>query len=91
MLLQLCWTLWDPYKPLPTRLLCPWDSPGKNTGVGCHALLQGIFLMQRLSSHFLCLIQWSLMSPNISTTCEAINMVINIKSHNKIHSPSGML
>ena len=26
----------------PTRLLCPWDSPGKNTGVGCHALPQGI-------------------------------------------------
>ena len=25
---------------------CPWDSPGKNTGVGCHALLQGIFLTQ---------------------------------------------
>ena len=25
----------------PTRLLCPWDSPGKNTGLGCHALLQG--------------------------------------------------
>ena len=23
------------------RLLCPWDSPGKNTGVGCHFLLQG--------------------------------------------------
>ena len=28
------------------RLLCPWDSPGKNTGVGCHFLLQGIFLTQ---------------------------------------------
>ena len=27
----------------PIRLLCPWDSPGKNTGVGCHFLLQGIF------------------------------------------------
>ena len=27
-------------------LLCPWDSPGKNTGVGCHALLQGIFPTQ---------------------------------------------
>ena len=26
----------------PPRLLCPWDSPGKNTGVGCHFLLQGI-------------------------------------------------
>ena len=30
----------------PTRLLCPWDSPGMNTGVGCHFLLQGIFLTQ---------------------------------------------
>ena len=27
----------------PTRLLCPWDSPGKNTGMGCNSLLQGIF------------------------------------------------
>ena len=26
----------------PTRLLRPWDSPGKNTGVGCHFLLQGL-------------------------------------------------
>ena len=31
---------------LPSRLLCPWDSPGKNTRVGCHALLQGIFPTQ---------------------------------------------
>ena len=30
----------------PTRFLHPWDSPGKNTGVGCHFLLQGIFLTQ---------------------------------------------
>ena len=41
-LLQLCLTL-QPYELQPARLLCPWDSPGKNTGVGCHALLQGIF------------------------------------------------
>ena len=33
-----------------TRLLCPWDSPGKNTGVGYHALLQGIFLPSDLTS-----------------------------------------
>ena len=33
-----------PHGLSPTRLLCPWDSPGKNTGVGCHFLLQGIFL-----------------------------------------------
>ena len=30
----------------PARLLCPWDSPGKGTGVGFHALLQGIFPTQ---------------------------------------------
>ena len=30
----------------PARLLCPGDSPGKETGVGCHALLQGIFPTQ---------------------------------------------
>ena len=30
----------------PTRFLCPWDFPGKDTGVGCHFLLQGIFPTQ---------------------------------------------
>ena len=30
----------------PVRLLCPWDFPGKNTGVGCHFLLQRIFPTQ---------------------------------------------
>ena len=39
----------------PARLLCPWDSPGKNTGVGCHALLQGIFPTQRSNP---CLLHW---------------------------------
>ena len=29
-----------PHREQPTRLPCPWDSPGKNTGVGCHFLLQ---------------------------------------------------
>ena len=29
-----------PHRRQSTRLLCPWDSPGKNTGVGCHFLLQ---------------------------------------------------
>ena len=35
-----------PHGLQPTRLLCPWDSPGKNTGVRCHALLQGIFQLR---------------------------------------------
>ena len=43
--LQSCLTLCDPLDRSPLdRLLCQWDSPGKNTGVGCQALLQGIFL-----------------------------------------------
>ena len=37
----------------PARLLCPWDFPGRNTGVGCYFLLQGIFLTQRLNPCFL--------------------------------------
>ena len=34
------------------------DSPGTNTGVGCHALLQGIFLTQGLNLRLLCLLHW---------------------------------
>ena len=36
--LQSCPTVW-PHRRQPTRLPRPWDSPGKNTGVGCHCLL----------------------------------------------------
>ena len=38
--------LLQPHGLWPTRLLCPWNSPGKNTGVGWHFLPQGIFLTQ---------------------------------------------
>ena len=37
----------------PARLLCPWDFPGKNTGVGCHFLLQRIFPTKELNSGLL--------------------------------------
>ena len=36
-----------------SRLLCPWDFPGKKTRVGCHFLLQGIFLTEGLNLCFL--------------------------------------
>ena len=39
----------QPYGLQPVKLLCPWDFPGKNTGEGCHFLLQGIFLTQGLN------------------------------------------
>ena len=38
--LQLCPTLCDPIDSSPPGSPVPWDSPGKNTGVGCHFLLQ---------------------------------------------------
>ena len=44
-----------PHGRRPARLLCPWDSPGKNAGVGCHFLLQGIFPTQGVN---LCLLHW---------------------------------
>ena len=43
---QSCPTPCRPHGLQPTRLLCPWNFPGKSTGVGCHFLLQGIFPTQ---------------------------------------------
>ena len=40
-----------PHGLQPTRFLCSWAFPGKNTGVSCHFLLQGIFLTQELNLH----------------------------------------
>ena len=39
----------QPHGLLPTRLLCPWNFPGQNTGTACHFLLQGIFPTQELN------------------------------------------
>ena len=39
-------------------LLCTWDYPGKNTGVGCHFFLQEIFLTQVSNTCLLCLLHW---------------------------------
>ena len=62
---QLSLTLCDPMDR-GARLLCPWDSLGKNTGVGCHALLQGIFLTQGLNLCLLCLFHWQADSLSLS-------------------------
>ena len=42
-----------PHVLQPARLLCPWDFPGKNTGVGCHFLLQEIVPTQGSNLHLL--------------------------------------
>ena len=51
---QLC----DPMDCSPPGSSVHGGSPGKNTGVGCCALLQGIFPMQGLNPHLLCLLCW---------------------------------
>ena len=51
---QLFAVLWTTASQAPLL----WDSPGKNPGVGCHALLQGIFLIQGSNLHLLCVLHW---------------------------------
>ena len=50
--------LFAPHGLQATRLLCPLDFPGKNTGVGCRTLLQRIFLTQRSNPSLLHLLHW---------------------------------
>ena len=47
---KLCPILLQPHGLYPARVLCPWNFPSKNTGVGCHFLLQGIFLTLQVNS-----------------------------------------
>ena len=55
-------SLW-PYGLQSTSLLSPQNFPSKNTGVGCHFLLQGIFLTQGLDPHLLRLLHWQESQP----------------------------
>ena len=48
----------QPHGLEPARLLQSWNSPSKNTGVGCHSLLQGIILTQGLNPCLLSLLPW---------------------------------
>ena len=57
-----CPTLWNPmdYIACQDPILCPWDSPVKNTRVACHALLQGIFSTQESNARLLRLLHCQL-------------------------------
>ena len=66
-----------PYGVYPTRLLYPWNCPGKNIGVDCHFLLQGIFLTQGSNLCLLHLLHWqvdslSLVPPGISLKAQLV-------------------
>ena len=64
----------------PPRLLCPWDSPGKNPGVGCHALLQGIFPTQGSNLHLLRLLHWLADSVPVAPPGKSIHVHLLIKA-----------
>ena len=76
-LLQPCPTL-RRYGLQPDRLLCPWGFLGKDTGVGCHALLQGIFPTQGLNLHLLMSTCFGRLVLTISAIWEAPGL---LKSH----------
>ena len=59
-----------PYELYPTSLLCPWNFLGKNIGLGCQALLQGIFPTQGLNLHLLPVLAGGFFTT--STTWEAL-------------------
>ena len=61
---QSCPTLCDPHILQPTRLLCPWIFPGKNTEVSC--LPQGICPTQRLNMYLIGLLHWQVDSLPLS-------------------------
>ena len=74
---QLLVTLWAVAHQVPLLM----NSPGKNTGVGCHALLQGIFTTQGLNPCLLYLLHWQAGSlslalagkPQDDSTCAVLN------------------
>ena len=81
-------SLW-PHGLWPIRFLCPWDFSGKNTRVGCGALLQGIFPGQGPNFHLLYLLQWQagslpLMPPG--KLHQSLNIVIKKKQNLQIFS-----
>ena len=69
---QSCLTLCDPMDCSPPGSLRQWDSPGKNTAVGCHFLLQGIFPTQGSNLWLLCLLHWQV---------DSLPLALPVKSH----------
>ena len=72
--LESCRTL-RPHGPQPARLLCSWDSPGKNTGVDCHFLFQGMVPDQGSNPCVLCLLHWQVGSLPLASPGGIISLI----------------
>ena len=73
----------QPCGPLPTRLFCPWDFPGKNTGVGCHFQLQRIFPTQGSNLRLLHLVGW----PAYSLPLCHLGVLVIFQATSEFHLP----
>ena len=85
---QSCPIVCDPMD-CTARLLCPWDFPGKNTGVGCHFLLQGIFPTKGLNLDLLhcrqtlcCLSHWNYQTENLKQLCDVQGQEMDFSTQN---------
>ena len=83
-------------RPVARQVPLLWDPPGKNTGVSCHALLQGIFPTQGSNSHLLCFLHWQedslplshLGSPHMCTGLQYNNLFLTVvKVHHLANRP----
>ena len=87
---QSCPTLSWPHGLYSLRLLWPWNFPGKNTGVGCHLLLQGIFLTQGWNPHLLLgrqilyqWVTWETLHTSCCCCCYIVSVVSNSVQHHR--------
>ena len=78
--------LW-PHGLYTARLLCPWDSPGKNSGVGCHALLQGIFPTQGLNPYLFHFLLWQAAFLPLAPPRKLISRIHRENQYVVSHSP----
>ena len=81
----------QPHARKPARLLCPKDFPGKNIGVGCHFLLQGIFPTQGLNPRLLHLLCWQADSLPLRYTEDCKKIVFTLFSHFQLRTPQSWL
>ena len=86
--LQSCRTLCDPLVCCPLGSSHPWNSPGKNTGEGCHALLQGFFLTQVSNLHLFCLLHWQAGSFPPAPPGKPHVLCCAVLSHSVVSDPS---
>ena len=83
----------QPYRRQPTSVHSRLDSPGKHTGVGCHLLLQEIFLTQGLKLSLLCLLHWQAGSSPLAAPSKlhtALNCILVFFSWSCTHTENDL-